>query len=75
VTWVLIWLVLVIAAVAVFAVLGLRLFRQAKALTAELVTASERLAAVSAALEEVEQAVTTRDAQPSERPEMARHRR
>ena len=48
--WFLLWFALIAGALAVFALLGLRLWRQAKVLTSELRTASERLAQVSAAM-------------------------
>ena len=48
--WFLLWFVLIAGAVAVFALLGIRLWRQAKILTAELRVASDRLAQVSAAM-------------------------
>lgn len=48
--WFLLWFILVAAAVGLFAYLGLRLWRQAKALTRELGTVSDRLAEISAAM-------------------------
>ena len=51
--WFVLWFLLVAAALTLFALLGLRLYRQAKALTAELSTASHRLAEVSAAMTEL----------------------
>jgi hypothetical protein len=50
VLWFLIWFVLVVAAVGVLTVLGVHLYRQAKALTAELAAASDRLGEISAAI-------------------------
>ena len=41
--WVLIWVLLVLGAALVFFLLGRRLWRQVKALTAELGTATDRL--------------------------------
>ena len=41
--WVLVWVLLVLGAALVFFLLGRRLWRQAKALTAELGTATDRL--------------------------------
>jgi hypothetical protein len=51
--WFLLWLVLVLGACGFFFWLGRRLFRQAKALTAELTIASDRLAEVSDALSQL----------------------
>ena len=51
--WVLVWAVLAIGATVVLGLLGLRLWRQAKALTRELGAASERLAEVSTQLAEL----------------------
>ena len=51
--WFVLWFLLVAAALTLIALLGLRLYRQAKALTAELSTASHRLAEVSAAMTEL----------------------
>lgn len=51
--WVLIWTVLVVAAVAVLAVLGRRLWRQAKALTREMSAAADRLGEVSSTLRDL----------------------
>jgi hypothetical protein len=48
--WFLLWAVLVIGAVAVFFLLGRRLYRQGKALVHEMTEASDRLGAISAAL-------------------------
>ena len=45
--WVLIWLVLALGAAAVLFLIGRRLWRQLTALTAELRTASDRLAEIS----------------------------
>jgi uncharacterized protein YoxC len=58
VTWVLLWVVLVLAAVAVFAFLGVRLFRQGKAVARELSAASERLSRISAQLAQISAAET-----------------
>lgn len=52
-TWVLIWAVLVIAGVAFLAVLGRRLWRQAKALTREMSAAADRLGEVSGTLRDL----------------------
>jgi len=49
-TWVLVWTVLVLGAVAVLFVLGRRLWRQSKALVSELGVATDRLAQVSDSL-------------------------
>jgi hypothetical protein len=51
--WVALWVLLLVAAVAVFAFLGLRLFRQVKAVTRELGAASERLSGISAQLADI----------------------
>lgn len=56
-TWVLVWTLLVVGAVAVLGLLGLRLWRQAKALTLELGAASERLTEVSTRLADLTSAV------------------
>jgi len=48
--WFLLWFALIAAAVAVLALLGLRLWRKIKALTAEAGTVTDRLAEVSAAM-------------------------
>lgn len=45
--WVLVWVVLVLAAAAVFFLLGRDLWRKARALTRELGTASDRLAQIA----------------------------
>jgi hypothetical protein len=58
VIWVALWVLLVVAAVGVFALLGIRLFRQAKALTRELAAASERLAGISSQLADISAAQT-----------------
>jgi hypothetical protein len=50
VLWILVWFILVAAAVALFAYLGVRLWRQAKALSSELSAASERLGQIAAAM-------------------------
>jgi hypothetical protein len=52
VLWFLLWLVLVAAAVGLLAYLGVRLWRQAKALTSELSVASDRLGEIAAAMGE-----------------------
>ena len=44
--WVVLWVVLLLGAGGVFAVLGRRLWKKAKALIAEIGTSSERLTAV-----------------------------
>lgn len=49
--WVLLWAVLIVGALALYGVLGLRLWRQGRALTRELAEASARLAEVSEALD------------------------
>ncbi|MDQ1668522.1 MAG: hypothetical protein QOE40_583 [Actinomycetota bacterium] len=51
--WVLLWIVLVLAAGVVLGLLGRSLWRKTKTLTAELTAASDRLAAVSATLAEL----------------------
>ena len=50
--WFLLWLVLVLAAAIFFAYLGRHLWRKAKALTAELGAASDRLGEIAAAMNE-----------------------
>jgi hypothetical protein len=52
--WVGVWVLLSLAACLTFFLLGRRLWRQLKALTRELRTASEALAAVSDRLGEIE---------------------
>jgi hypothetical protein len=63
--WVLLWAVLIVLALAVYGVLGLRLWRQGKALTAELAAASQRLAEVTAALEDLADRTQPGPAAPS----------
>ena len=55
-SWVLIWLALLMAAGAVFAAIGLSLWRKAGALVVELGTAAERLGAVSEGLQQISEA-------------------
>lgn len=50
--WFLLWLVLVLLAAAFLGYLGRHLWRKAKALTAELGAASDRLGEIAAALSE-----------------------
>ena len=52
--WFVLWFVLVVAALAFFALLGLWLFRKAKAVTADLAGVSEQFAQVSAATRSTE---------------------
>ena len=58
--WVLLWALLILGALLLYGVLGLRLWRQGKALTRELAEASERLADVTQALD----ALAERSASP-----------
>lgn len=58
--WVLLWAVLIVGALALYGLLGLRLWRQGKALTRELSEASARLADVTEALD----ALAARSAAP-----------
>jgi hypothetical protein len=51
--WVLLWVVLVLLAGALFALLGRRLWLKGRALTVEIGEASERLTAVLAALNDL----------------------
>ena len=51
--WVLVWLVVVLLALGVLALLGLSLFRKARALLNEVTTAADRLGAVSDSLQEL----------------------
>jgi hypothetical protein len=51
--WILLWVVLVLGAGAVLGLLGLSLWRKAKALTIEIGEATERLSAVQATLNDV----------------------
>ncbi len=53
--WVLIWLLLLLGTVAVFAVLGRSLYRKAGALVLELGKAGDQFAAVAERLEELEE--------------------
>jgi hypothetical protein len=53
VLWVLVWVVLVLAAVGVFFLLGRDLWRKARALTRELGVATDRLSEVSDRLAEL----------------------
>jgi hypothetical protein len=52
--WVLLWVVLVLAAAGVLALIGRSLWRKAKALTAEMSQASERMSAVAASLADLQ---------------------
>jgi hypothetical protein len=54
VRWVLLWAVLLLGAALVFFLLGRRLWRQAKALTVELGTATDRLTALTDRLAELQ---------------------
>jgi hypothetical protein len=54
VLWVLIWVLLVLGAALLLFLLGRRLWRQAKALTVELGTATERLTELTDRLEALE---------------------
>jgi hypothetical protein len=79
--WVLLWIVLVLAAGVVLGLLGRSLWRKTKTLTAELSAASDRLAAVSATLAELAEPSpadrldlardVTRDPATNEHPEAA----
>ena len=51
--WILLWLVVLLLTGGVLALLGLSLFRKAKALLVEVSTAADRLSAVSASLQEL----------------------
>ena len=53
--WVLLWVVLVLAAATVLGLLGRSLWRKAKALTAEMTAASVRMSAVAASISELSQ--------------------
>ena len=57
--WVLVWVLLVLGAALVFFLLGRRLWRQAKALTAELGAATDRLTELTDRLAELETAPVT----------------
>jgi HAMP domain-containing protein len=59
--WVLIWAVLVLAALGVLAVLGLSLWRRVKLLLSELSTASDRFAEISAKMEQVAERAEERE--------------
>ena len=62
--WVLVWVVLVLAAALVLFLLGRRLWRQARALTAELGTATDRLTELTDRLAELDPAQVAGDGQP-----------
>ena len=62
--WVLVWVLLVLGAALVFFLLGRRLWRQGKALTAELGTATDRLAALTDRLAELDSAPVAGHGQP-----------
>jgi hypothetical protein len=51
--WVLLWVFVLLASLGVLTLIGLSLFRKAKALLGELGTATERLGAVSEGLQEL----------------------
>lgn len=51
--WILLWLVVLLLTGGVLALLGLSLFRKAKALLVEVSTAADRLSAVSESLQEL----------------------
>ncbi|GAB6902943.1 hypothetical protein [Kineosporia succinea] len=59
--WVLIWVVMVLAALGLFAMIGLDLWRKAKALLSELGTASDRFSEISAAMEQVAEQAQSRE--------------
>lgn len=62
--WVLVWVLLVLGAALLFFLLGRRLWRQAKALTGELGTATERLTELTDRLEALESAPVDRPGRP-----------
>lgn len=66
--WVLVWVLLVLAAALVFFVLGRRLWRQVSALSAELRTATDRLTELTDRLAELE----TAPVEGHERPDSVR---
>jgi hypothetical protein len=53
--WVLLWVVLVLAAAGGLGLIGRSLWRKAKALTAELTQAGDRLSAVTASLADLQE--------------------
>lgn len=53
--WVLLWVLLVLLALGFFALLGLFLWRRVRLLTRELSTAAERLSAVTAELDRLQE--------------------
>ena len=63
--WVLVWVLLVLGAALVFFLLGRRLWRQVKALSAELSTATERLTVLTDRLAELDTAPAAR-AEPAD---------
>jgi uncharacterized protein HemX len=64
VRWVLVWVVLVLGAALVLFLLGRRLWRQARELTVELGTATDRLTALTDRLAELENAPVAGVEQP-----------
>jgi hypothetical protein len=62
--WVVVWVVLVLGAAAVFGLLGLTLWRKGKALIAEMGIASEKLTAALATLNDVDRPFDDRGANP-----------
>jgi hypothetical protein len=64
VLWVLVWVLLVLGAALLFFLLGRRLWRQARALSAELGTATERLTELTDRLEALDGAPVARPERP-----------
>ena len=62
--WVLVWVLLVLGAALLFFLLGRRLWRQAKEVTGELGTATERLSELTDRLEALESATVDRPGRP-----------
>ena len=79
--WVLLWVALVLAAAGVLGLIGRTLWYKAKALTAEVTQASERLSAVADSLAALQDQAATRGPEVDERwdrpepPAPRRHRR
>lgn len=63
--WALLWVVLVLAAAGIFALLGRSLWRKAKALTAEVGVATRRLEQVSTSLADLADQSAKRHDRPS----------
>jgi hypothetical protein len=65
--WVLLWLVLLLGAALVLGLLGRTLWRKAKALTAELGAASDRLSALATSINDLTDPPAGGDRRPRQR--------